>query len=281
MDRSVGEIEFAQRLVPDVLYPLVEAITRLGDVSVLVGVTVAVALVLERDRAIAFLGTVIGGFAILGGLKAALAFGRPPGEVHLIETATTGFPSGHALGAAVVYGGLVLALEGERRRVAAAVVAPLVVAIALSRIVIGVHYLVDVIVGLGAGVAYLGAVGWVRRTGPERPLWLATVLGLGGVLAGVVFGPTPRTACLGPLCLDQDTVVPVAAGIGALLTVRAGSNPVADRRRRWLVLAPVAVLGGTVIVVTDSVLLSSAIVAGIGGAGVAVLAGRGAVLWES
>ncbi|WP_152031267.1 phosphatase PAP2 family protein [Natrarchaeobaculum aegyptiacum] len=280
MDRSVGEIEFAQRLVPDVLYPAVEAITRLGDVSVLVAVTVVVTVVLERDRALAFFGIVIGGFAILGGLKAALALGRPPGEVHLIETATTGFPSGHALGAAVVYGGLALALE-RGRRLAVAVVAPLVVAIALSRIVLGVHYLVDVVVGLGVGVAYLAAVDRIRRSGPERTLWLATALGLGGVFVGIVFGPTPRTACLGPLCLDQDTIVPAAAGIGALLTVRAGSNPVADHHLRWLVLVPVAVVGGGVVVVTDSVLLSSAIVAGIGGAGVTVLAGRGGALWES
>lgn len=281
MDRGVGEIEFAQRLVPDVLYPAVEAITRLGDVSVLVGVTVVATVVLERDRALSYLGIVIGGFAILGGLKAALALGRPPGEVHLIETATTGFPSGHALGAAVVYGGLALALERGRRRLAAAVVVSLVVAIALSRIVLGVHYLVDVVVGLGVGVAYLAAVDRIRRPSPERTLWLATALGLGAVLSGIVFGPTPRTACLGPLCLDQDTVVPAAAGIGALLTVRAGSNPVANHHLRWLVLVPAAIVGGSALVVTDSVLLSSAIVAGIGGAGVTVLAGRGGALWES
>lgn len=281
MDRSVGEIEFAQRLVPEVLYPLVEAITRLGDVSVLVGVTVVATVVLERDRALSFFGTVIGGFAILGGLKAALALGRPPDELHLIETATTGFPSGHALGAAVVYGGLALSLERGRRRLAVAIVAPLVVAVALSRIVLGVHYVADIVVGLGVAVAYLLAVGRFRRTGPERTLWFATALGLGGVLAGIVFGPTPRTACLGLFCLDQDTVVPAAAGIGSAVAVRAGPNPIADRRLRWLVLAPIAIFGGTALLVTDSVLLSNALITGFAGAGVTVLAGRGSTRWET
>lgn len=281
MDRSVGEIEFAQRLVPDVLYPLVEAITRLGDVSVLVGVTVVATVVLERDRALSFFGTVIGGFAVLGGLKAALALGRPPGEVHLIETATTGFPSGHALGAAVVYGGLALSLERERRRLAFAVVAPLVVAIALSRIVLGVHYLVDVVVGLGAAIAYLFAVGRIRGSSPERTLWLATGLGLTAVVVGVAFGPTPRTTCLGTLCLDQDTVVPAAAGIGSVVVLRTGPNLLADRRLRWLVLLPVAVFGGAALLVTDSVLLWNALLAGLVGAGVTVLAGRGSAFWTS
>ncbi|MFC7176849.1 phosphatase PAP2 family protein [Halosegnis marinus] len=67
-------------------------------------------------------------------------------------------PSGHATGSAAVYGAAALAFEVGRRRVRYAAAALVVVAVALSRVVIGVHYLTDVLVGVALGGGYLAVV---------------------------------------------------------------------------------------------------------------------------
>lgn len=273
MSRGIGEIETAQRLVPESLLPVAEAVTRLGDLSVLVAVTIVAVLVLERDRAVHLLGVVVGGLALLAGLKAALSFGRPPSELHLIDTATTGFPSGHALGAAVVYGGLALSLDAGTRRTRLALVAPLVAAISLSRVVLGVHYLVDIAVGLSVAIGYLWTIERVGRRRPDRALAVGAGLGLAAVVVGIAFAPTPRTSCLGAMCIDRDVVAPAAAGVGAVLAWNWTNRPGASRPLAWRAALPVGLVGGGALVWTGSTLLSNAIAAGIGAAVLVVVAG--------
>ncbi|AXR80335.1 phosphatase PAP2 family protein [Natrarchaeobaculum sulfurireducens] len=274
MDRGFGEVEAVQRLVPEWLFPAAEAMTRLGDLSVLVGVTVVGTLVLERERGIALLGVVIGGGAILAGLKAILALGRPPSELHLIETATTGFPSGHALGAAVVYGALALSLEGGRQRRRLALAGVLVVAISFSRVVLGVHYLVDIVAGLTVAIGYLWAMERFARHSPGRTLAVAATLGLLAVAAGIAFGPTPRTVCLEAVCADRETAVTGAAGVGAAVAWGVTNRIRRNRTATAVVLVPATLVGASTLALTDSVLLVESIGAGVGAAVLVLLAGR-------
>jgi len=117
-------------------------------------------------------------------LKAALGMGRPPESVRLIplENDPYGFPSGHAVAAVVVYGGLATVRDrlGDPRVLAG--VAVTVGLIALSRVVLGMHYVGDVIAGTLFGVVVL-AVCW-RFVGerPARAFLAAGVIAVGAVL---------------------------------------------------------------------------------------------------
>jgi len=214
MDRGFGEVEATRRLAPDWLVAAAETVTRLGDVSTLVAVTVVAALLVERERAVSLVGVAVGGFAALAGLKAVFAWPRPPEELHLIETATTGFPSGHALWTTVVYGWLVVALvDGSRRRLAALV--PVVVAVSLSRVVLGVHYLLDVVVGVIVAVGYLWLAARCAADRPVGALRLAGATAFLAGLAGVAFGPLTSDAVAG--VVDRHVALSVAAAVGAAL----------------------------------------------------------------
>lgn len=88
--------------------------------------------------------------------KTLLGLPRPPGSLQAVSYSGDpyGFPSGHAAAAVVVYGGLAATHERFDPPTLVAVGA-VVTAIALSRVVIGVHYLGDVLVGGALGVLLL------------------------------------------------------------------------------------------------------------------------------
>src|SRR6185503_19518696 len=71
------------------------------------------------------------------------------------------FPSGHSLGSFVCYGAVLLAflpaVPGRWRRPVVIAVATLVALIGISRILLGVHFLSDVVGAWALGVAWLGA----------------------------------------------------------------------------------------------------------------------------
>ena len=96
-------------------------------------------------------------------------------------------PSGHATGAAAVYGGLA-ALTDIGKRWQRSLVATLVVAaVAFSRVVLGVHYLGDVVLGvaLGLGLVFLG-----RRLSTEDrdPVGVVLTVALVGSVVAVPLG---------------------------------------------------------------------------------------------
>ena len=70
------------------------------------------------------------------------------------------FPSGHALGSIVCYGALFLvflpATRGTWRRVFIVVICTLIAAIGISRLLLGVHYLSDVLGAWALGITWLG-----------------------------------------------------------------------------------------------------------------------------
>ncbi|MFT4891845.1 MAG: membrane-associated phospholipid phosphatase [Halobacteriales archaeon] len=204
MSRGTGAIEAVQAALPDVVAVLVAVITQFGDVVVFVPALTLVLWFGDRDRGAALVGVALGGVGLVLIAKYALAFARPPANPPVpvedvpalvrpfYEAEVTadgyGFPSGHATAATVVWGSLAWWLDvGTRaRRIAAAVA--LIVLVAFSRVALGVHYLADVIAGIGLGLAYLFAVARIRDriAGDERLfLWLALGLtALGGLLQG-------------------------------------------------------------------------------------------------
>lgn len=263
MSHGLDIVQESLRTLPDWIVYVASVLTRLGDtwfVLVLVGgvylfadrTPLPVAGYDRRDGAVA-LGLALAALAAVVGLKAAFAHPRPPGagvppELSLLPgrlrsaiaplATADGYalPSGHALQSTVVYGTLALAAETGRRwrRVLAA--GALVGIIAASRVLLGVHYLLDVLAGVAVGVVLLGATWHVAARRPGRALLIAVALALGAVLlAGFALQPL---AILG-------------GAIGARLAwgVVGGdvpARPTTPRETRRLVTGGVPLLGGVV-----------------------------------
>lgn len=187
-------------------------ITQLGDVWLLflLGSALYVAgdhlprVGIDRRRGLFVLALVLTYVALIGVLKETFLLPRPPGAgdppvVGWLPAAiepvfadiTTGegygFPSGHALGTTMVWGGVALTLEQVARRVRFGLAAAVIVLVALSRLVLGVHYAVDVVVGVAIGLVVLGALYRLSDGGaaPGRVLLVAVAVGLLGVAMGL------------------------------------------------------------------------------------------------
>lgn len=251
MSHGFGEVEAVQALLPDAVLVLFALLTQLGDtwwlflllatVYLLADRTPVLGTGLDREGGAFLLALGLGGVALTIALKALFGHPRPPGAtvplgIDAVPTALRGLyasfatadgntlPSGHAIGSTIVYGGLVLVLNVGTRRRRVGVAAALVAVVAASRIVIGVHYLGDVALGVGVGVAFLAVAHWLARDRPGRALMLAVVLAVAAVgLAGYTF----------------DALVALGAAIGARITwgsVGGGvpDRPVNDRETRLL-----------------------------------------------
>ena len=154
----------AERLVeaqPAVL-AVARVVTHLGDPPLLTVLTVlTVVLLLRRGArrlALYVLLVRLGAVLLSTTLKAVLERARPVFDVPVATAAGYSFPSGHALGASAFWlstAVVLLPLVAPRRRrlllVAAAGVAGLVAA---SRVLLGVHYLSDVLGGLLLGTGW-------------------------------------------------------------------------------------------------------------------------------
>lgn len=111
----------------------------------------------RRRTALIWIVAVVGAALCSGGLKAALGRTRP-----LADELDGSFVSGHAMGAAVLYGLLAYLLAGAargfwRRTAIVSAAAALVLLISLSRIILGRHWATDVAGGLALGVAWTAA----------------------------------------------------------------------------------------------------------------------------
>jgi len=267
----------------DLLGPVVVAfalVTQLGDLWFL---TLAVALpywlgeatprvgaALDRDRTATVLALLFGAIALLVTLKPVFGLPRPPdagvppradlvpavfdGLYAWLSTGDGyGFPSGHAMGSTIVFGGLAWAIRaGERRRRVAAAVG-LVALVSLSRLVLGLHYLVDVLAGAAIGLAYLVVV--LRGLGtPRRAFGLATAV---AVLGLVAVGPHGELVAVTGLCVggtaawlaagDRLRAVPTTRRVGtttALLGLTTAAPLLAAVGTADVLTVPVSLLSG-------------------------------------
>jgi membrane-associated phospholipid phosphatase len=142
------------------------AVSWLGSTSWLAILVVggAAALVARGRRrdAVWLVATGAGAGALNRLMKLVIDRARPAFDDPVALETSASFPSGHAMGSAAVYGALVvlgLAAWNDRTRlVAMAGAAAVAIAVALSRVFLGVHYPSDVIVGLLLGTAWLLAM---------------------------------------------------------------------------------------------------------------------------
>jgi membrane-associated phospholipid phosphatase len=146
---------------------LMQAITALGSAQTLSIVVLVGAIILFLRRASVEALALIAAFAGAGLLDAALKLwfhrDRPSVTWALAHEATFSFPSGHATLSLVVYGMLLyLILRLSRSRLldvaATLIAAPLILAIGVSRVYLGVHYPSDILAGYLAGAIWLLAV---------------------------------------------------------------------------------------------------------------------------
>jgi len=128
---------------------------------VFVGVAVVVMWRSHQRKLVAFLiVTALGGGIVDTVVKLLVDRPRPVVD-HPVQTAFgKSFPSGHAMSSLICYGALLLvflpALHSARARRGAVIgTAVLVLAIGLSRLMLGVHFLTDVIGGYVLGAAWL------------------------------------------------------------------------------------------------------------------------------
>ncbi|MGM0605133.1 MAG: phosphatase PAP2 family protein [Halobacteriota archaeon] len=189
-------------------------ITQLGDVWFLlliagvlyIGGTTLPRIGIDRRRGLFVFALVLTYISLIGTVKAVFQLPRPPGAgtppdlswvpsflAVLIENMTTaeshGFPSGHALGSTMVWGGLALVLEREPATKRFGFASGLILLIAASRLVLGLHYVVDVVAGITLGAVVLGFLYWVADNGtkPGAVLLVAVGFGVAGLLVGITF----------------------------------------------------------------------------------------------
>lgn len=204
MSRGIGEFGVIQELIPEWAAIFVALLTQLGDVWFL-GLLVGGMYWLhttKRDEAAVILGFTIAGLALISLLKHMFALPRPgqlliPAETlpliiqPLYEATGTasgyGFPSGHALMSTIVYFSLAhrLSISTRRRRFGGAVL--IIALVCLSRVALGVHYLVDVVAGIGVGIAFLLGAEFLlsRYPSDQASIAFALAIGLSAVNLGV------------------------------------------------------------------------------------------------
>ena len=198
---EIGEL--LRAAVPPWLVPLFIAITRLGNPGFFLALFVLDYWFSDHRRGAHALGLAIAGMALVTALKTFFDAPRPPEAINLIPISGYSFPSGHATGSTIGYGILAHDLEIGSRRARYGVAAVLVLLIALSRVVLGVHFVRDVVAGVVVGVVFLAAAVWLTEHDPREGFVLAAAF---GVAAFVISGAS------------QDGAAVFGGALGAVIT---------------------------------------------------------------
>lgn len=153
---------------------LMAALSRVADLAVILPLTAAIYAWLfgcgERRQANYWLAAVA--FAILAGpiLKVLLQVPRP--DIGLTGLTPWAFPSSHTLRATVIYGFLAVVLAGGTapswRWLPYVWATTLIVAVGVSRLYFGAHWLTDVVGSLTLGLAWVAALGLAYRRHAQR-----------------------------------------------------------------------------------------------------------------
>jgi undecaprenyl-diphosphatase len=154
-------------------------VTALGSPLVL-GICIITSvgfLYFEGQRRVAILTMLTTGGGALLSLALKELFTRPRPDVvpHLREVVNSSFPSGHSMGAAVVYLTLgtmfMKSFRSRRAKIFCLTLAVLLtVAVGVSRVYLGVHYPSDVLGGWVAGISWSLGCWALGELVPSRPL---------------------------------------------------------------------------------------------------------------
>jgi len=163
------------------LVSVVKAVTWLGSDGVLwtiIGVSAVFLAFRRRWRLVLYLLVTGAGALVMDPILKSLVGRLRPVVAHPIaHGGGNSFPSGHSLGSIVCYGAVFLvflpAARGRWRTAFTAVIVTLVALIGISRILLGVHYLSDVLGGWTLGITWLGLTAFafeLTRRAEGRPV---------------------------------------------------------------------------------------------------------------
>lgn len=159
------------------LTALMRAASTVGGPKVLIPVGLLMALVFLAKRwrrgALLVIVTLAGAALLNGLLKFSFARVRPAALFDYPLPGSPSFPSGHALYAATVFGGLAVLLSTRLKHRALRIVVwsvaiTLILLVGLSRIYLGVHYPSDVVAGYAVGVIWVTSVAFGDRLARHR-----------------------------------------------------------------------------------------------------------------
>ena len=254
-----AQVELVRDAFPEWMAFLFATLSYLGSVWFVAPVVVLAYWFRDRHRFASWIGIVMGGYAVMLGLKSVFATPRPdvgpaiapetlPPVLALlyapaVEVGTTSFPSGHAIAGTVVWTMLALEFDavtngrsgptdatqsdGVGRRLAGA--AAVVGLVSFARVGAGIHYPIDVIAGVAVGVCYVAVTLAIRNRARTwgRHVATSTMFAMGAVLSIVTFwiGGQPDTMALFGGC------------IGALLAWQYATPPREPWPVTWRVLA--------------------------------------------
>jgi undecaprenyl-diphosphatase len=229
---------------------VVKAVTWLGSDGVLWTVIAATTIVLairRRWRLAAYLLVTGAGALVLDPVLKSLVGRLRPVVAHPIAHGTgNSFPSGHSLGSIVCYGAVLLvflpAVRGRWRTTFIAVVVALVALIGISRILLGVHYLSDVIGGWAVGIVWLGITTFAFELGRQAaglPMTDPVTTGLEPDARADLRPARPERAAGGRalhrgrvaavLLIAWVLILGIVVGFGELVTRYGGGNVLGDR----------------------------------------------------
>ena len=160
---DVRVVRWVHRTAPDALVAVMKALTYLGSGVFLGLVALGAAIALVRrglPATAAFVATAFVASELVDqALKAAFRRARPELENPFLRLTTYSFPSGHAFAATATYGALAIVIATTVPRAHRATVfacaAVVIATVAASRVILGVHYLFDVLAGVAGGIALL------------------------------------------------------------------------------------------------------------------------------
>lgn len=182
-------------------------VTVLGGVPFLAVLLAVLYIGWDREAVATVVGYGLVAAAVTIALKAGFALPRPPASVRAapVDPNSYGFPSGHAVASTVVYGGLLLVRDRVRESRVAVPVVALIALVGFSRVVVGVHYLGDVLAGHAVGLVILAGL---RRGVGERADHACLVAAAVAAVAVILTGAA------------TDSLLALGAGVGGAVAFR-------------------------------------------------------------
>lgn len=257
------------------LVTVVKAVTWLGSdvaLAAVIGAAAAYLALRKRWRLAVYLLVAGAGALVLDPVLKSLAGRLRPVVAHPIASGTgDSFPSGHSLGSIVCYGAVLLvflpAARGRWRPAVITVVITIVALVGISRILLGVHYISDVIAGWAIGIAWLGVTAFafeLARLSAGHPVTDPVTEGLEPEAradlrptradpgAGGARGPHyGRIAAA--VVVAWVLILGVITGLGELVTRHGNGNVLGDRAiPRWFAAHRTPSLTGWSLVVTTA-----------------------------
>jgi undecaprenyl-diphosphatase len=232
------------------LVAVVKAVTFLGSGGVLwtvIGAATVILAVRRQWRLAAYLLVTGAGALVLDPILKSLVGRLRPVVPHPIAHGNgNSFPSGHSLGSIVCYGAILLvflpAARGRWRPAFITVIVALIALIGISRILLGVHYLSDVVGAWAVGITWLGVTTFafeLARSAAGQPVTEPVSEGLEPEARADLKPAQPEFSAGSPVRRYGSTaaavvvawvlIVGIIVGIGELVTKGGNGNVLGDR----------------------------------------------------